>query len=99
MTTLSDIISTYEERFDEKFCYNKGHYLDGLLRSDLTDNELKSFLRQFAADLIREAFEAVKVEKMKDQWSDADVCREDGFNQALSLVEARQREFINEQTQ
>lgn len=108
MKNLSTIISTYEERFEEKFSEKGYRDSNGYTHSfphfdgSTLKQEIKEFIRQFAADLVMEAFEATKVEKkiiyrnattpkLKEIFD-----RDSGFNAALSLVEARQREFINE---
>lgn len=55
MTHLQTIISTYEEKFEQ--------IGEGRVRFTATRQECREFMRQFAADLVREAFEATKVEE------------------------------------
>lgn len=85
--TLSTIISTYEERFDKEFAY-----LDKVI-NEIPLVEMHEYLRQFAADLAREAFAATAIPMFPLE----NTPFKEGFNDALSGVEARQREFIGEQ--
>lgn len=104
MPNLSTIISTYEEKFDEKI----KHFFsekDPIHGEENKKDKLyvQSLFRQFAADLVREAFEATKVEKdnginphtgMPD-YLEFNKGFTKGANAALSEVEAKQQEFMS----
>lgn len=97
MKNLSTIISTYEERFKEQFIASPP-FEDTMY--SLRPEVYLEFLRQFAVDLVREAFAATKVEKLRSYQDGGEEEHVDdnarSFNQALSEVEGRQQEFINE---
>lgn len=50
----------WEERFDKKFCYQKGHICDELLRSGTNAEQVKDFIRTVREEAQREVLEEVK---------------------------------------
>lgn len=116
MKNLQTIVSKYEERFQKAFPHLTDEKIKATPNSEKDEKSaefltifmrreaarLKAHFRQFAADLVREAFEATKVEERginhleEMKWS-VEYMEGNGFNNALALVEARQQEFINEQ--
>lgn len=110
MNHLPTIISTYEEKFEEKFSEKGYRDSNGYTHSfphfdgSTLKQEIKEFIRQFAADLVREAFANTKLESVIDTENNNFskekmilLMQAEGWNFALSEVETRQQEFINEQ--
>jgi len=65
------------EEFDEKFCYPKGHYLDGLLKSGLTDKNIHSFLQEVVKRVREETLEDYTKFLGKYHYLDSDVWAEE----------------------
>ena len=49
---IKQLIDEQMKKFDEKFCYPKGHILDELLKSGLSAQDLKSFITTHTRKLI-----------------------------------------------